>query len=145
MSKLKNELNDLISKLSDIAESISNGDLVEIEENKTKVICGFRQSGKTTKLIIMSAQKQIPIVVRNTAIGFCIEERARNMGLEIPKPITFGQITIPHLARGRTINSVLIDDVDYFIRMMIKTTGRNGYRTSIEAMTITGDINEKEL
>jgi hypothetical protein len=98
-----------------------------------KIIAKGRGKGKTTELIKMSAEKQIPIVCFYREEARHIEEQAKQMGLEIPKPVS----NLDYLEEKDT--SILIDNADIVLRN--KFSGH-----PIEAITITtNDYNELEI
>ena len=78
------------------------------------VIIGKRQTGKTERLIKMSAEKQAPIICYNVAIANEIKRRAKYMHLDIPEPIAASDNRINILLREAMqggAKSVLVDDV----------------------------------
>lgn len=87
-----------------------------------------RRSGKTTSLIKSSALTGAVIVTHSQSMVKHILQRAHEMGLAIPTPLTYREIT-PSSGRldGTGTTNVMIDDVDYFIKSVvhssIKVTG----------------------
>lgn len=68
-----------------------------------------RQSGKTNYLIIRSGLTGLTMVVIDRDMKKEVLERARNMGVDIPDPLTFRE----HKDKdyyGRNINGFLFDD-----------------------------------
>lgn len=76
-----------------------------------KIIAKGRGKGKTTELIKMSAEKQIPIVCGAGSVD-CIIDMAKQMKLEIPKPIIFNRKDIKAMWFGGVQGKVLIDNAD---------------------------------
>lgn len=73
-----------------------------------------RASGKTTLLIKESAKTGRPIIEPNTASARYVEEQARRMGVQIPKPISATSWNSGYY-RGSNFNRIdgfLIDEVD---------------------------------
>jgi hypothetical protein len=100
-----------------------------------KIIAKGRGKGKTTELIKMSAEKQIPIVCATSAQCKNIVDRANGMKLKIPNPIKCTDL------KGRN-GKVLIDDCD-FVMKNIFCNALHGI--DIEAITMSSDdYNELE-
>lgn len=74
-----------------------------------------RCSGKTTRLIKLSHQKQIPIVTGLPAGDCYIRQKADEMGLNIPRPIWIGK-----LKQSGYSGEVLIDDADIVLNHFIE-------------------------
>ena len=60
-----------------------------------KIISKFRGQGKTTELIRLSAEKNIPILVLHQTNVYYIKEMARQLSLCIPEPVPFSHRPIP--------------------------------------------------
>ena len=82
-----------------------------------KVILGHRQTGKTVKLIRMSAKTNTYIVASSQQEASRIFRKAKELGLNIPLPITFNEF-ISHGYYGKGINGFLIDNADYLLRSL---------------------------
>ena len=74
-------------------------------------IIGGRGTGKTEKLIELAAKDFSYIVVRNKMIARSVAKRAREMGVDIPFPLTYDEF-IKGKFYGRGIRGFMIDDVD---------------------------------
>lgn len=74
-----------------------------------------RQSGKTTQLIKESNEKWRYIVCANHQRAENISNLAQKMGLDIPYPITVGELPI----RSPFIKQVLIDDVEDVLETIV--------------------------
>lgn len=101
-------------------------------------IAGPRGSGKTTELIRLCAEENAKgtvtyIVVAGRGRATYVADMARDMGAEIPFPLTFDEITRP--AVGSFMKQVLVDNADDFVR----TIARNGIGVHVAGMTFTLD------
>lgn len=78
------------------------------------IIIGKRCSGKTTELIKESAEKQIYILVGTRHRAEALANRAKDMGLDIPFPVTIEEYLKGSKFRGSCIrrDGLLIDDAD---------------------------------
>lgn len=74
-----------------------------------------RGSGKTTKLIKISNKTKAPIICRTRKIAEIIKERAKEMDLEIPNPITIDM----YKNEKYRYEKVLIDDIDLVLKMYL--------------------------
>lgn len=83
-----------------------------------KIIASGRQTGKTTKLIQMSAETGAYIVARSHTHVDYIVATAKQMKLKIPFPLTFWELRYEKYY-GKGIEGFLIDDVDGFLRYSI--------------------------
>lgn len=88
--------------------------------NEDAVVCivGDRQTGKTTKLIEISAATGIPIVTRNLGIASHIYHQAKRNGYDIPKPLCLNESSFecpytPHYEKGMP---VLVDELQMFFQ-----------------------------
>lgn len=80
----------------------------------TKVTIGKRGTGKTTKLIQRSAREGSYILTSTVFRAQAIWDTAREMGLNIPYPVTLHEYLHSNKFRSSTIprKGILIDDVD---------------------------------
>ena len=78
-----------------------------------------RRTGKTTSLIKKSAETGTYILVsdRNTALN--LADQAREMGLNIPFPVTVQEYFSSGGFRGSFINHIFIDDADRVLQSML--------------------------
>lgn len=74
-----------------------------------------RRTGKTTQLIKESHDKWRYIICANHQRAGEISKLAQQMGLDIPFPITVGELPI----RSQFIKQVLVDDVEDVLQSMI--------------------------
>lgn len=90
--------------------------------NMTKYTIGERCSGKTTRLIERSAKEGIYILVPTKDIARCIADQAKEMGLDIPFPVTVGE----YLNCGRhdwsniREKGLLIDELDLVLERLLR-------------------------
>lgn len=96
-----------------------------------KIYFQKRRSGKTTKLILESHEKNMPIVCANNSMVMCVRSQAKDMGVDIPNPINIETI-INGWADGNQAKAVLVDEAQTCLEAIIMR--RSGYR--IESMTI---------
>ena len=75
-----------------------------------------RQSGKTTDLILKSRKTGSVIVCMSRKEVDRIYGIACNMDLIIPEPITYDQFLDKSTVSTRNIQSVLIDNCEYFLQ-----------------------------
>ena len=87
----------------------------------TKVIADKRQSGKTTKLIIESAETGFYIVTQDHSSAYTLSEVAADMGLNIPFPLTYDEF-INRLYYGAGVKGVLVDNADMLIQYISTVT-----------------------
>lgn len=92
-----------------------------MNNEKTHLIIGDRQVGKTTRLIKESYEKGIPIVVWCNEYAKNILNKAREMNINIPDPVvvTSGIDLIGLASRSDMQNGCLIDDVDFFLPRLL--------------------------
>jgi hypothetical protein len=100
-----------------------------------KVIAGPKYTGKTEDLIIISAEKQIPIVCPDEQWAAMISNAAFEANLIIPKPYTIEEVYVGALY-GTTITDILIDGLDVILHSIFTNL-------NIHAITICTD-DEKE-
>jgi len=75
-----------------------------------KLLLGGKRSGKTTKLIRLSAATEAVLVVSSHVVVGSILDSAKYLGLSIPKPITFHAfVHSTHIESAP--NGYLIDDL----------------------------------
>lgn len=82
-----------------------------------RIIVTGRQSGKTTKLIKIAAEKNLYIVCSTKGECGRINGMARELELHIPFPITFEEF-MEHKYYGRGIGGFLIDNVEHLLQRM---------------------------
>ena len=89
-------------------------------KNEDAVVCivGDRQTGKTTRLIEISAATGIPIATCNFGIASHIYHQAKRNGYDIPKPLclngsSFERSYASHYEKGMP---VLVDELQMFFQ-----------------------------
>lgn len=101
-----------------------------------QIILGRRGSGKTTKLIKLSAETQSYIVCRSQDEAARISSIATEMKLNIPFPLTYSEfIQKQFYARG--IKGFLIDNAEALLQSMAGSVPVNG-------ITMTCDNSRKK-
>lgn len=86
----------------------------------TKYLIGERCSGKTTRLIERSAKEGIYILAPTKNTARCIADQAKEMGLDIPFPLTVGEYLRGNKFQGSSIrrDGLLIDDLDMVLHQL---------------------------
>ena len=87
-----------------------------------KIINMGRGQGKTTKLIQYSSENKIPILCLNYQQCKMIEEKAKEMNLVIPPPISVGFLKLGLLAgKGIDYERVVIDELELVLSAIIES------------------------
>lgn len=81
-----------------------------------KMIIKPRQTGRTTELIKMAAENNLYIVTTDRQRALSIAKMARDLGLKIPFPITFRELSVRPYS---FIKEVLIDDADHILERCV--------------------------
>ena len=83
-------------------------------EGKTEIIMAPRRGGKSRELIERSAQTGTYILVANSPRAHYLFEMARDLGLEIPFPVTVQEFFRSDRFDGSSIrkNGIYIDDIE---------------------------------
>ena len=97
-----------------------------------ELIIKGRGNGKTTELIKRSAATQTYILTVNKQRAHAVFWQAREMGLDIPYPVTIDEYFSTHGFTGSFIKSIYIDDADDVLKHIF-------CRVNVEAITITGE------
>lgn len=86
------------------------------------IVIGERCSGKTTRLIERSAKEGRYILVANKAMARCIADQAKEMGLDIPFPVTLDEYLRGNKFQGSSIrrDGLLIDDLDMVLDLLFR-------------------------
>ena len=80
-----------------------------------KILRLDRGQGKTTELIKQSSKEWKYIICLNRDRAMLIVKTAEKLGLDIPFPITVGELPI----KGRYIKEILIDDFESVLQALI--------------------------
>lgn len=97
-----------------------------------ELIIRGRRNGKTAELIKRSAATRTYILTTTELRARNIFAQARNMGLDIPFPVTIDDYFSSHGFAGSYIKKVYMDDEDEVLRHIFN-------RVEIEAVTITDE------
>lgn len=95
-----------------------------------QIILRPRQMGKTTELIRMSAETFAYIIVRSKNDATRIFHQAKEVGLDIPFPLTFQEF-ISGEYFGKNIKGFLIDNADDLLQSLSKGV-------PVQAISVTG-------
>lgn len=107
-----------------------------------KKAIGARQTGKTTRLIKISAEEKIPILTMNKGTANLLKSKAKELNLDIPDPISVSQIKCRDSENDNNeIPKILVDDAEHILQALLRTYNVG----SIEAITITTNDMSDEL
>lgn len=102
-----------------------------------KIINIPRGQGKTTRLLYASEFNNIPILCATYTQKGYLKDRAKELGLEIPEPVTVDEITSGKI-RGKEekYREIFVDDMHWVFHNFL-----NHFRlqTSIKAITETAE------
>lgn len=84
-----------------------------------RIILGPPRSGKTTKLVRLSAASGAPIVTRDVRQVSKVLNLAQRLNLTIPKPMTYDEFLKRDYTTA-TFRSVLVDDVEALVLRLSK-------------------------
>jgi hypothetical protein len=82
-----------------------------------KVIASGRQTGRTTQLIQQAADEFLYVVCPTLDRANYVARKARELGLDIPNPMTWREFTEQRFY-GKGINGFVIDDLDHCLQSM---------------------------
>lgn len=123
-----------------------------MNNERTHLIIGDRQVGKTKRLIEESYKRDIPIVVSCNQDARHLLNRAREMNINIPVPVVVtSAIDLRGLGSHPDMqNGCLIDDVDFFLPKLlgVKVVGATANLVSfedVELRTVEGQMHDKYL
>ena len=87
----------------------------------TELILGSRNSGKTTELLRRSARDGMYILTGTKRQARCIFDQARDMGYDIPYPVTWAEFQNGHFS-GSVIqkDGLLIDEAGWLLSYIFK-------------------------
>ena len=83
-----------------------------------KIMLGGKNSGKTTKLVKVSAREKIHIICSNFQRKFNILDVAKKLKLDIPEPITLCEVVNNKLI-GINDQRILIDDAEIILTRLL--------------------------
>ena len=104
-----------------------------------KKIISPTASGKTTELIKISSKLWHYIICRNSVARESIVQQAKEMGLDIPFPITYRESQVTE-TKGKWVKGYLLDDADEFLQTVFK--GKVSVISMTGDNTIEHEINE---
>lgn len=86
---------------------------------KMKKLISGRQTGKTEKLIRLSAETNATIVTKDLNTAMSIMKRAKRLGLDIPRPIDVNTIMDERANGYQLLPGIIVDDADYVLSVML--------------------------
>lgn len=92
-----------------------------------------RGTGKTTLLVKQSARKKTPILCPCLYSKRHIKEIAKELGLEIPEPISVGECVGSNLKFADGGNRILVDDAQEVLRLLV----RNNFGAIVDTFTMS--------
>ena len=93
-----------------------------------------RAGGKTHELIKLAAEERLVIVCPTVEMVRVVTERAREMSLDIPQPVSFRQLTSGH-CRGRKIKGFAFDDAELCLQQLAGPV-------PVAAISMTGSVEQ---
>lgn len=100
-----------------------------------KIINLGRGQGKSTRLLYASEFQNIPILCGTFENKMYLMSRAKQLGLEIPEPITSSEL-LNRRDKSKSINEWLIDEAHWVLQCLLNEINSGG---KIVALTITSD------
>jgi len=94
-----------------------------------------RRAGKTTRAIIKAADEGLYIVCDTPAEATRVFQQAKEMGLNIPFPITTDDL-LQRRFHGRGIRGLIIDNAEQLLQ-------RIAYGVEVRMITLTGPASDK--
>lgn len=101
-----------------------------------KVIVGKRGSGKTEAAIRLAGEHSAYMVVANPMRRVYVDQRAKEMGVDIPPPVTYEEFLYGQWS-GSPIRAFVVDDIDDLVQSIAKTV-------PVLAITVTYPDAEEE-
>lgn len=83
-----------------------------------KIISG-RQTGKTEKLIRLSAETKTPIVTKDLNTAMNIMKKAKKLELDIPRPIDINSIMDERVNGYQLPTGIIVDDAEYVLSTIL--------------------------
>lgn len=77
-----------------------------------KLILGNPGSGKTKRILAISAEKNVPVLAESPQRVQRLLVKAQGYGIDIPTPITIDQL-------DGTIKEVIVDDIERFMSIAL--------------------------
>lgn len=106
-----------------------------------KIINLPRGHGKTTRLLYASEFNNTPILCANQTYKQCLLDRAKELGLKIPEPITASEVVMCPIPKLNIRDKdILIDETPIVLQSLLSYLGMNG---DIKAITLTDEEKAK--
>lgn len=107
-----------------------------------KIINLPRGRGKTTRLLYASEFTDTPILCANQTYKQHLLDRAKQLNLVIPEPITTSDVTMSGAAFKTSIRDqdILVDEAPMVLQSLLSYLGMSG---DIKAITLTEEENTK--
>lgn len=83
-----------------------------------------RGKGKTMRMLYASEFSNAPILCHSEQNKKYIIDMAKWFDVNIPEPITVFDV-IKNNIRGKHINDIVVDDIDYVLKQLLSTYGLN--------------------
>lgn len=100
-----------------------------------KIISLGRGQGKTTRLLYASEFNNIPILCSTYIQKGYLMDRAKQLGLDIPKPVTIDEIISNKVIGKEEVDKdILVDDAHWVLQSFLHSFGMRG---NIRAITLT--------
>lgn len=101
-----------------------------------------RGTGKTTKLVRMSAENNYPIIVSHRLSKEYILDKAKRMNLVIPEPISLDEFENRSLSnKQQNYDAHLVDDLTLIVGDVFRAYfGKEVYAATMTVSTISGDL-----
>lgn len=106
--------------------------------SNTRLIIKDRAAGKTTQLLYTSETTGYPIVTWSEESKKLLLDKAKELNLIIPEPMTVQNWDLKH--RGRNIEHVLIDDAERVISEALNQY----FNCDVIAVTLTDQLREMQ-
>lgn len=108
-----------------------------------KIINLGRGQGKTARLLYASEWQDIPILCSNNMQKKYLIDKSKELGLQIPEPITVSNVVSDKLS-GSTIRDkdLLVDEAPMILQSLLNAIGMRG---EVKAITLTSDELKQEI
>lgn len=108
-----------------------------------EIIKANRGQGKTTELIKTSSTTKQPILCMNEMSCRAIKEKAFDMELDIPDPISIHDIGTTGRGRKDLDNGILIDEIDFVLEGLLGL--KVGHVTTSSQITVLKENNKNTI
>lgn len=101
-----------------------------------------RQGGKTHRLLLLSAKKQIPMLTTSISRVRSLKQTADRMGLTIPEPVSVTQLLSDAFLNDiSVIHNIIVDDTEAVLKALLSARKVK----NVEAISITTNDESDEL